>query len=60
MHKKIVDAVRALSPLPIRYLVNTHLHGDHTAGNAAMAKLGAVIVPGHLGPIVGFRESNSS
>ena len=25
-------------------VVNTHLHGDHTAGNAAMAKLGAVII----------------
>ena len=44
MHQKIVDAVRALSPLPIRYVVNTHLHGDHTAGNAAMAKVGAVII----------------
>ena len=44
MHQKIVDAVRALSPLPIRYVVNTHLHGDHTAGNASMAKLGAVII----------------
>ena len=44
MHQKIVDAVRALSPLPIRYVVNTHLHGDHTAGNAAMAKPGAVII----------------
>ena len=44
MHQKIVDAVRALSPRPIRYLVNTHLHGDHTAGNAAMAKLGAVVI----------------
>jgi len=44
MHQKIVDAVRVLSPLPIRYVVNTHLHGDHTAGNAAMAKVGAVII----------------
>ena len=44
MHDKIVAAVRALSPQPIRYVVNTHLHGDHTAGNAAMARLGAVIV----------------
>lgn len=44
MHQKIVDAVRAVSPLPIRYVVNTHLHGDHTAGNAAMAKAGAVII----------------
>lgn len=44
MHQKIVDAVRKLGPQPIRYVVNTHLHGDHTAGNEAMAKLGAVIV----------------
>jgi cyclase len=44
MHQKIVDAVKALSPQPIRFVVNTHLHGDHTAGNAAMAGLGAVII----------------
>jgi glyoxylase-like metal-dependent hydrolase (beta-lactamase superfamily II) len=44
MHEKIVAAVRALTPQPIRYIVNTHLHGDHTAGNAAMAKLGATII----------------
>ena len=44
MHQKIVDAIRKLSPQPIRYVVNTHLHGDHTAGNAAMAKLGATII----------------
>jgi glyoxylase-like metal-dependent hydrolase (beta-lactamase superfamily II) len=44
MHDKIVAAVRKLSPLPIRYVVNTHLHGDHTAGNAAMTKLGAVVI----------------
>src|SRR5262245_55284718 len=29
MHQKIVDAVRRLTPQPIRYVVNTHLHGDH-------------------------------
>ena len=44
MHQKIVEAVKALSPQPIRFVVNTHLHGDHTAGNAAMARLGAVII----------------
>lgn len=44
MHQKIMDAIRKISPQPIRYLVNTHLHGDHTEGNEAMAKLGAVII----------------
>ena len=44
MHQKIIDAIAKISPQPVRYVVNTHLHGDHTAGNAAMAKLGAVII----------------
>jgi glyoxylase-like metal-dependent hydrolase (beta-lactamase superfamily II) len=44
MHQKIMDALAKISTQPIRFLVNTHLHGDHTAGNAAMASLGAVII----------------
>jgi cyclase len=44
MHPKIMDAIAKISSQPIRYVVNTHLHGDHTAGNEAMAKLGAVII----------------
>jgi len=44
MHQKIMVALAALSPQPVRYLVNTHLHGDHTGGDEAMAKLGAVII----------------
>src|ERR1022692_2258705 len=38
MHQKIMDALAKISTQPIRYIVNTHLHGDHTAGNEAMAK----------------------
>ena len=44
MHQKIMDALGKLSRQPVRYVVNTHLHGDHTAGNEALAKLGAVII----------------
>ncbi|HEY1755832.1 MAG TPA: MBL fold metallo-hydrolase [Bryobacteraceae bacterium] len=49
MHQKIMDALAKISnpsaaAQPIRYVINTHLHGDHTAGNEAMAKLGAVII----------------
>jgi glyoxylase-like metal-dependent hydrolase (beta-lactamase superfamily II) len=40
---KVLAAVRHISSGPIRYLVNTHIHRDHTAGNASFAKMGAVI-----------------
>ncbi len=41
---KVLAAVRRISTAPIRYLVNTHIHIDHTGGNAAIAKQGAVVV----------------
>ncbi len=41
---KIKAAIKAISPLPIQYLVNTHFHGDHTGGNENFAKDGATIV----------------
>ena len=41
---KIKAAIEAISPLPIKYLVNTHFHGDHTGGNENFAKDGATIV----------------
>ena len=41
---KVVAAVRRIDSGPIRFLVNTHIHGDHTAGNATFAKLGAVLL----------------
>lgn len=34
---QIYDAAKSLSGQPIRFLVNTHHHGDHTGGNAALA-----------------------
>jgi glyoxylase-like metal-dependent hydrolase (beta-lactamase superfamily II) len=40
---KIVAAIRKLSDRPIRFLVNTHVHSDHTGGNENFTKLGALI-----------------
>jgi glyoxylase-like metal-dependent hydrolase (beta-lactamase superfamily II) len=41
--ERVLAAVRRIDPGPIRFLVNTHIHGDHTAGNETFAKLGAVL-----------------
>jgi glyoxylase-like metal-dependent hydrolase (beta-lactamase superfamily II) len=41
---KIVAAVRAVTDKPVRFVVNTHWHGDHTGGNENFGKAGAVIV----------------
>ena len=37
---EIFAAVRTLSEKPIHTIVNTHLHADHTGGNAIMVKMG--------------------
>src|SRR5215468_5210797 len=38
--QEIFAAIRTLSNKPIHTIVNTHLHADHTGGNATMVKLG--------------------
>lgn len=42
--KKIEAAINTLSDKEIKFLVNTHHHGDHTGGNQNMQKLGATII----------------
>ena len=41
---KIQAAIAALSPKPVRFVLNTHFHGDHTGGNEALGQAGALIV----------------
>jgi len=40
----IVAALKGISPAPLRFLVNTHVHADHTGGNENFAKLGVTIL----------------
>lgn len=42
--QKIVAAIKQISNAPIRYMVNTHVHGDHTGGNENLGKMGVVII----------------
>ena len=44
MAPKIRAAVAMLSEQPVKFVINTHLHGDHTGGNDAFGKAGAVII----------------
>ncbi len=44
LSERIKAAIKEISPLPIKYLVNTHFHGDHTGGNENFAKDGIAIV----------------
>ena len=41
---KILAALKQLSDKPIKFVLNTHWHGDHTGGNENMGKGGALIV----------------
>jgi cyclase len=44
MAPKIRAAVAMVSTTPVKFVINTHLHGDHTGGNDAFGKAGAVII----------------
>ena len=44
LSQKITDAIRAVSDKPVRFLLNTHWHGDHTGGNENFGKVGVLIV----------------
>lgn len=44
LSEKIQSAISQITDKPVRFLVNTHWHGDHVGGNENFANSGAIIV----------------
>jgi cyclase len=43
-HNGIMEQLKKVTDQPIKYVVNTHHHGDHSGGNAKMQDMNAVVV----------------
>ena len=44
LSEKIKTAIKKISGVPVRFVINTHFHGDHVGGNENFGKDGAIIV----------------
>ena len=44
LSEKIAAAIKQISDKPIKLMVNTHVHGDHTGGNENFGKMGVTIL----------------
>ena len=42
--RKVLDAIAAITPRPVRFVVNTHWHFDHVGGNEQLGESGVLII----------------
>ena len=54
---RVVAAIRRLSPLPIRYVINTGMDADHVGGNEKLARAGLSILPGAVAAGAGLGDA---
>jgi len=48
MSDQLVAQIRKMTNEPIRYIINTHAHADHTGGNEKIGKAGVTITGGNV------------
>jgi len=44
MSEKLMAAIKQITDKPVRFMVNTHVHGDHTGGDENFGRMGATII----------------